>query len=371
MPPPRFKNASGQLLPDVADAIVDKLKLPPGTTFGSRIGSNSVNGAIFPINGQDKVIKVGLVHEDDYLHDGGRGDFAREVKIGRKFADMNANNRRRVGTPIHQSGTIKMYDTSGQPYILTVYVMDNLLTAANRQRGYTLMTLREYQKTIYTQRTNHPNTCPKDRITRMYTELLYYFYKGVEGWHGDLHAENIQVILNSRGVPVRMVVIDYGSSKYFKNRNRLKSARCLDKILDQIHEESSSLPKYPGVFWTEPHRVNPGNVMAKTLVKRSQLVYPNSTVMRNRVALNQPLYHSARVRGHTTRNLNKNDREAALAKMRKARRNAVLKAVGKVSKTVYNTGCSLGAKACSLLEKRKRKVVVVQRKTPMWVGTRR
>jgi hypothetical protein len=217
--------------------------------------------------------------------------------------------------------------------------MDNLLSLAEKYMGYSLVTLREYQNTIYKQGT----TCPNDKITKMYTELLYFFYKGIEGWHGDLHADNIQVILNQGGVPVRMVVIDYGSSVYFKNRNRTRKAKCLDDILNQIRAESSSFPKYR-VFWSEPHRTNPGNLLGKTLVKRRQYVYPNSAMVRNTKRVNHQLYLNAKKRGYTRMNLTG-----------QARTNTLRSLAGKVSKTVYNTGCKLGAKACAFLKRRQNK----------------
>jgi len=353
---PEFTNSTGRtLLPVIASQIIDVLKLPGGTTFGARIGTPSVNGAIFPINGVDRVIKVGLTSKRIFENEGGRGDFAREVKIGRLFADMNANNRHRVGTPIHQSGTIELYNKYRVPFILTVYVMDNLLTEAEKQKGYTLTTLHSYYSTIYIKRANNPNTCPKNKITKMYTELLYFFYKGVKGWHGDLHSQNIQVILNPKGVPVRMVVIDYGSAVYFKNKNRLQRAKCLDQILDQIHEETRGLPvNASGAFWAQPHRENPGNMLRRGLVvKRGQLVYPNSAVVRNNKKnpavrnnkKNHLLYINAEKRGYTKENLNRN---AVL----KARRNAVVKAIQALPKYAWSV-CALGARACKLVNKKR------------------
>jgi hypothetical protein len=356
-------NSTGRrLLPVIASQIIDVLRLPGGTTFGERIGTASVNGAIFPIDGVDRVIKVGLTSKNIFEREGGRGDFAREVKIGRLFADMNASSRHRVGTPIHESGIIELKNKYKVPFILTVYVMDNLLSKVEKQKGYTLSTLRRYYN-VYKSRVNNPNTCPKNKISKMYTELLYFFYKGVKGWHGDLHSENIQVILNPKGVPVRMVVIDYGSSIYFKNKNRLRRATCLDQILDQIHEESRALPENTsGIYWAQPHRENPGNMLRRGLVvKRGQLVYPNSATVRNN-KVNHPLYNNAKKRGYTKENLNRN---AVL----KARRNALVKAIRGLPKYAWNSACTLGARACKLMNRRQ--VAVLKAVAPPRVATPR
>ena len=198
----------------------------------------------------------------------------------------------KVGTRIYQSAFF-MFKTEPNMNYIGAYVMDNLLTARNVANGNTLMTLSEYYKKHYKSST----TCPKDMVTGMYTKLLFDFYKITGGWHVDLHARNIQVILGPDGVPKKMVVIDYGSHVPFKNKNRINRARCPDDILDSIEENFSRIKSKPQIYWSKnaPHK-------ASETVGRGQLAASNANVLRKTNF--QPLYASSRLRSHTKRKRN-------------------------------------------------------------------
>ena len=209
------------LIPSVADYILQGLgtsslgPLPVGTTIGQRIGTGSAHGAIYELDSDSrKVIKV-VIKTQPF-----QKEFFNEVKVGR------TPGIEQVGTRIYQAFYQEQREHRPRRW-MGVYVMDHLKSGDSENE---VITLRTYWEQYWKK-----ETCPtsQDRILKMYVDLIFNFYKITRGWHGDLHSDNIQVIMNN-GVVTRMYVIDYGSHTPFKNNSNLNKMTCLDQVLDKI-----------------------------------------------------------------------------------------------------------------------------------------
>jgi hypothetical protein len=251
---------TGNMTKKLKDTIIRELKLPNDTEFEHKLPVKSAYGVIFPIKGTDKVLKVirGKHAVDN--------DFNTEVSIGKK------QGIGKVGTRIYEhayfgyktvhlvNGHVKFRDYIG------AYVMDNLLSMREKKLGWTVINLNIY--------TREHNSCSRE-IIKMYTNLLFNFYKISGGWHGDLHSGNIQVILDDKGKPKRMMVIDYGSHTPFINKTRANSAKCLDDVLKVVKSNFKSMPysvQFTSPGWSGPHRV-------RSNVTRRQAVASNKSAL--------------------------------------------------------------------------------------------
>jgi hypothetical protein len=242
--------------------IIQKLGLPPGTLFESKLSTNSAYGVIFPIKGVDKVLKVVRSYTSK------SADFDTEVSVGQ------LPGIEKVGTKIYQHAYFRYLTNSpenGKYEYIGAYVMDNLLSLRERRNGNTVKSLYDYTYSLR-------GSCPSNEIVKMYTKLLVKFYKISRGWHGDLHTGNIQVILDRRGVPKRMMVIDYGSHTRLKNQNRLNRASCLDEILDAVKHNFNSMPFVAGSEKTHPAWAP--SVHKQPLRPREQVVASDANVLR-------------------------------------------------------------------------------------------
>ena len=235
--------------------VIVELGLDPSTKFGPRIGDASTNGAVFPILGTDKVFKVSIDPSD--------GDFRTEVEIGHK-PGISA-----IGTRVYQS---KLYTRAGKK--VGMYVMDNLIKSTDAP-GTTVMSLLKYNESI-------KGACPPKRVLEMLVRMMFDFYRISEGWHGDLHFNNIQVVLGPSKDVIRTIVIDYGSHKRFKNVQKVKQATCLDDILRNVRKNFRSIKtKTSAMFWKT------------TQVRHKTQTTPNrgQWVINNKAVLNDPEFH--------------------------------------------------------------------------------
>ena len=267
-------NMNGRLRANVQAYIIKLLELPPKTKIGSRIGTPSANGIVYELgNDSKKVLKLSL-KDEPY-----KADFNNEVRVGR------IPGIEKVGTRIYQAAYsgLKIEEAGPYPVYLGVYVMDHLKGGdANSQ----VITLDKYVKRHY------GKSCPatKDSVLKMYVDLIFQFYKVTKGWHADLHAENIQVILRKDGTVKTMKVIDYGSHTPFK-RN-ISKLTCLDDVLDAINRNWNSLSSKPAFNkpwggWPLVHK-EPENK------NKNQLLHANSAAIRN--AGMHSMYHMAKKR---------------------------------------------------------------------------
>jgi hypothetical protein len=261
-------NTNGKLT--LVPSIKEKLKRALGLesySFGSRIGSNSTNGMIFPILGTNNVLKVILMDTDTYNDYGGKSNFNAEVRTGRNF---NINN---IGTRIHKSTVFKLGD-----YYICAYTMTNLLSEDEIKKGYKAVSMTSFQKELYSRSFPNQEKLHK-QIYSMLVNTLFTFYKKTKGWHGDLHSGNIYVILDSRGILIKMKIIDYGTHTNFKNTKSFENAKNLKDIFSIIKKETAKLPKLkkpPGFLLTEgrgqpvfPNHVILGNTKEYPALKRS------------------------------------------------------------------------------------------------------
>ncbi len=244
-------NSNKKLNSSTSATLVQKLGLPIGTSFGPTIGTESVNGVIFPILNSDRVVKITKIEVPEQIN-----DFDTEVQIGRM------PGIKKVGTQIYNSTMFDLGSTR-----LAAYVMDNLLTRREKILNYKVIPLSKYKPLDQKE---------KERSVRMYEKLLFDFYKVSRGWHGDLHGQNIQVIRDGYGRLSRMKIIDYGSHVMFKNQNRLNNARTLRNILTQITNETKHFNKkraVPNFHW-------PGGARAyEPEQNRSQPVIRNANIL--------------------------------------------------------------------------------------------
>ena len=275
-------NNSNYLIKSSADYILKRLSesslgpLPDGTTIGrTKIGTRSAHGAIYELdNDSKKVIKV--VIETEPFED----EFFNEVEVGR------TPGIQAVGTRIYQA----FYEEQPENDVfMGVYVMDHLKSGDSENE---VITLRKYWEKYWKK-----ETCPtsQDRILKMYADLIFNFYQITKGWHGDLHADNIQVIMKN-GVVTRMCVIDYGSHTPFKNPSNLNKMTCLDQVLEKIEKNwvemnknsYRNLSNKPWGQWPLVHRV-PKN--------GGQPIISNEAAVRSKKM--HPIYFAARNRGLT------------------------------------------------------------------------
>lgn len=147
--------------------------------------------------------------------------FMSEVKIG------SLNRTRNFGPVILAH---RIYQQPDGKYT-GEFIMENLFKMFP---SLETMTLSKYLKEYF------PNSCPS-RESNFYKKLsdtLFNFYKISGSYHGDMHEGNVYVFLNPKTKKVEHVkLIDYGSTFPIRNKNKLKSLRCLSDILKQINEQ--------------------------------------------------------------------------------------------------------------------------------------
>jgi len=270
-----FTNAKkGALTEDFKVTIREQLGVPVTTEFGRRIGSESTLGSVYEMKNY-KVLKV-VIDTSSF-----KGDFENEVRVG------HIPGIEKVGTRIYQSAYLRVGESR-----IGVYIMDNLVSNTKN----TAMTLEEYWS---------KNKTPE--AAKMYAKLLYTFYKITRGWHGDLHANNIQVILGPGMKLKRMRVIDYGSHTEFKTN--ISKMKTLDAVLNAVNRNFEAMPnRGQQQFWKEgPHKLPGGNrrqwVISNARVVRSQPIYAlakqlvatNDKVQTNKVTPGgRPIYKGPR-----------------------------------------------------------------------------
>jgi len=174
----------------------------------NKIGAESMYGAVYQIVSTDFIIKI-MARRD-------RSDviiFDNEVNVG---------SMRGIG---HVGPRIYAYKKTPTQMI---YIMNNVITQSNLASGHKLLTLSDYCKKILM-------ACPP-RGHPIYKELsktLVKFYTFTKGWHGDLHDQNILVILDSSNNVISTKIIDYGAHQKFTR----SVPTCLRDIFTQINRD--------------------------------------------------------------------------------------------------------------------------------------
>lgn len=268
-------NTNGRLLATVQSYIKQQLGMPQDTKIGSRIGSESVNGVVYELGNDSKFVLKVMLEKITF-----EADFKNEVRVG------HIQGIEKVGTKIYNSSYGPIRTRDGVLMYLGTYIMDHLKGGdANSQ----VVTLDKYVRRYY------GKSCPKtkDTVLQMYVDLIFQFYQITKGWHADLHAENIQVILKKDGSVKTMKVIDYGSHTPFKRD--ISKMTCLDDVLDAINLNWKNIPNNnaQNSGWPLFHKF-PENK------NKSQLIHSNAGAIRN--AGMHSMYYMAKKRRLTKPN---------------------------------------------------------------------
>ena len=156
-----------------------------------RFGAPSAFGAVYQIVDTDFIIKI--------MKRGNRSDvriFDNEVGVG--------------STPGIGDVGPRIYAYKKTPTQM-VYIMNNVITQNNLSHGHKLLTLREYYNSVLGRAcplTGHP-------IYKALSQTLVKFYTLTQGWHGDLHDQNILVIVDRNDNVLSTKIIDYGAHQKF------------------------------------------------------------------------------------------------------------------------------------------------------------
>jgi len=156
-----------------------------------RFGAASVFGAVYQIVGTDFIIKI-MKHRN-------RSDvkiFDNEVSVG--------------STPGIGDVGPRIYAYKKTPTQM-IYIMNNVITQTNISHGHKLLTLFDYYNNILRK------VCPLPGhpIYKELSQTLVKFYTLTKGWHGDLHDQNILVIVDRNDNVISTKIIDYGAHQKF------------------------------------------------------------------------------------------------------------------------------------------------------------
>jgi hypothetical protein len=144
------------------------------------------------------------------------------------------------------------------------YIMDNILKGRDH---HVLYSVYDYFMKVF-----GSNKCPSIRhiFYRKLRRTLIRFYNITKGYHGDLHSDNMMVVLDSNNKLLEVRIIDYGSHRTFHNT---KESTCLESLFERIHTE-----------WNEYSKENEIKIFKDTHVKyppNSQPYRMNSQVLRS------------------------------------------------------------------------------------------
>jgi len=156
-----------------------------------RFGAASAFGAVYRLVGTDFIIKI--------MKRGTRSDvkiFDNEVSVG--------------STPGIGDVGPRIYAYKKTPTQM-VYIMNNIITQTNTSHGHRLLTLSDYYNNILRK------VCPLPGhpIYKELSQTLVKFYTLTKGWHGDLHDQNILVIVDRNDNVLSTKIIDYGAHQKF------------------------------------------------------------------------------------------------------------------------------------------------------------
>lgn len=199
----------------------------------------------------------------------------REIQIG-SLSEINT-----VGVKTHGFSFVDKYTLKSLKVPIkygngslggAIIIMDHFLKGRNDIHH---LTLNKYMQTFY------QNSCPSSnhKLIKFLKRQLKIFYKITKGYHGDLHGDNMQVLLkkmDGESSSIENIIIsDYGSHIPFRNlnNNALQSA-CLKDIFDLInlqfiqnfekyhtpsllsYPEGSRIPIIPTIRGRQPFRPN-------------------------------------------------------------------------------------------------------------------
>lgn len=183
-------------------------------TIGNRLGNNSTFGSVHKLGTDDRYVIKTMVFKKgsntDYLK-----IFLNEVKVGRIPAI------KKVGPRIYAWRIIRNPQGTA---IKGQYIMDSF----TRGKPLKVQTVGQYLK----------GTCPAPASGSPFfiklKEALFNFWNITKGYHGDLHKENMVVLLKNNGEISHIQIFDYGAHKRFKESTK---STCFEEYVDQIDRE--------------------------------------------------------------------------------------------------------------------------------------
>ena len=209
-----------------------------------RIGKKSSYGDVYKIGTDNKyVLKIMVLNDDNDVV-----IFKNEVRVG------SIDGIEAAGPKIYAY----LYDDD-----IGVYIMDNILKG---RKNHVLYSMYDYFKNVF----GGSKECPSIRhiFYRKLRRTLIRFYNITKGYHGDLHTENIMVVLDSNKKLVDIRIIDYGSHRPFRNTSE---TTCLESLFDRINEEWITYDKknkmtiHQGTLVKWPHNGQPYRMNSQVL----------------------------------------------------------------------------------------------------------
>jgi len=215
--------------------------------LGEQTGSASQAGKVYKLGTDDRfVVKIIKIDNSVDL----TPDFDNEVSVGR------IRGIEKVGVRIYTS--FREYKNGK---FFGAYIMDSLLGGRD-SRTYEAVPLSDVLKEINLPLNNSQviefkKTDDTFKFIETFIKLLFNFYQITEGWHGDLHNRNIQVV-RQKGAGlkiIKMAIIDYATHVPFKRSIRSKKLSDLGEIFEQINSEFEHMSPFRNVQQqVEPNR---------------------------------------------------------------------------------------------------------------------
>ena len=191
---------------------------------GAKIGSKSVNGQVYQLLHKNTlkiskyVIKTIKINSNDKFK-----EYKNELYVG------TCKNIEKIGPKIYAFRMNRQLQ-QGE------YVMDNLFKFTDEIQAFDMHTYLKYLLKFTDQELK------KQYITQLLTtfiKTIKIFYKITNGFHGDLHLENVMVYIDSRIYKVIDVkIFDYGSFRKFQSYNTKN--KILINIFSNILENVTS-----------------------------------------------------------------------------------------------------------------------------------
>lgn len=234
--------------------------------IGKRIGVNSTFGSVREIGTDGKYVMKTMGFSPNNNLDNLK-IFLNEIRVG------SIPNINKVGPKIYAWRIIR--DAQGVA-IKGQYIMDNFIRG---DKTLTVETVAQYSMRF-------KNQCPPTSFPffKKLREALENFWKITKGYHGDLHMNNIVVLIKPNDDIERIMIFDYGAHKKFKNT----SGSCFEdfvRIIDDEFQKRKLKLRYSEYF--------PKNTKIPAVFgKRGQPRRPNTNMLRGLTPAGKSIQHN-------------------------------------------------------------------------------
>lgn len=215
-----------------------------------RIGKQSAYGKIYEINNKYVIKYIPFRHKHSLK------SFQKEVSIG------SIKGIEKVGPKVLAYKIVKdpvVMEIQGQKLYGEDY---GIIIMQNMKKGkdVILQDLKDYLN-------KHICVSKKSKIYNLLIDKLVKFYNITEGYHGDLHSENIMLIKDSKTNEILdLMIFDYGSYRKFTNFN-IKKCKSIYEIFEKIQKQfNKSIRKSNNS--NQPYRSNKAMFNKLNLSKR-------------------------------------------------------------------------------------------------------